>query len=320
MLKNKKSLAPEALVRTIIAVAIVLLIVFPLADKLHSVFFGNIKKYDESFDKFVNEINAMGQGRETLQMAMKDTSAIIGFSKNAERFECFNCYVGIQNRPTIIYDKPKNSECAGKACICLCQEGFKLEEVTNGTFGVVTKYGKCSQLVCKSVSLDISERAPVKLYPGIDVWFTTLGGGTEYWKNGFLYLRGVSGANGLKLYNEEYNNFIVERSGNTIGVCNSDIMQFNAESLGFDKCIITALDEAKKLEERNIDAAASKYLEIISNSAKDDEIKAAFWRLILIYIIKKDAANAEDMYNRMIAKFPESSDEGLKRQILQIKK
>lgn len=316
MLKDKKSIlmVPETLVRIIITIAIVLLIVFPLWSRLEAAFFNTDKKYIVSFENLVRDINNMGQGRETFLLAMKDKSAIIGFSKSASRYECFNCYVGVVNRSTVFFDKPAKPECAGKACICLCND-FKLEDNTENLFDKSIKSGKCSELQCRQLNADVPERTSIKLYPGLDIWIATLGGGTEYWKNGFLYARGVSGANGLKLYTEENVNFIAERRSNTIGICNYDLLGFNQDTLGIDRCVITALDEAKKLEEKNMGKAIEKYNEIISLGGNTEDIRVSMQRLIQIYILKKQAEKASEIYSKMIWQFPELKSDNIEQQI-----
>jgi len=319
MLKGKKSvlLMPETLVRIVIALAIVFLIVFPLWSRLEAAFFNTDKKYTESFENFVSSINNMGQGRETFLLRMKDKSAIIGFSKSAGRYECFNCHVGVQNRPTVFFDKPAKPECAGKACICLCND-FKLEDSTENDKSI--KSGKCSEIQCRPLNADVPEKASVKLYPGLDIWVAIIGGGTEYWKNGFLYARGVSGANGQKLYTEENVNLIAERRGNMIEVCNYDLLGFNQDTLGIDRCIITALDEAKKLEEKNMDKAIEKYNGIILLERDTEDVKASMQRLIQIYILKKQAEKASEIYNKMAGQFPELKSDAIEQQIASLQK
>ena len=180
----------------------------------------------------------MKLGKETFTLNLKDKSSIIGFSKNSERYECFNCYIGTQDRPAITVDKPKNEFCDGQACICLCSEDFKLIE--KDLNGKTEKFGQCSAVLnCKTIEQrDIISKVTIKTYSGINIGFTTLGGGEEYWKNGFLFTNGVSGANGLKLYSDELNTLIVEKRSNVIGICNKDMLVFNNDKLGFNNCKI----------------------------------------------------------------------------------
>lgn len=227
MFKNKKAdtTSLEALIRVITTVAIIILIVLPLWNKVYAAYFNQDKKYLQSFQSFVDNINEMPRGRETFEMKLKEKSSIIGFSKNSDRYECFSCYVGIQNRPTIIFDKPVNNECSDNACICLC-DGLQLME--QGPEGKVTKLAQCQKLTCKKIEQnDIVNKLVIKVYRN----------GEQYWKNGFLFVNGVAKANGLKFDNREINTLVVEKKSDTIGVCNSDMIKFNKNELNFDGCI-----------------------------------------------------------------------------------
>ena len=233
MLKNKKffvnkkavEISIKAVVRLIIAVAVLFLIVFPACNKLRSYFFG---ADTGSFEAFVEGINEMSSERaDSFVLRLNEKSAVIGFGKGANRYECFNCYVGIANpRPTIVVNRPDSPECADGACVCLCDKSFKLE-------GENPKIGQCGELLCKKIDPDIVSKTIIKKYSGI----LGIGGGTEHWNNGFLFVNGVSGANGLKLYNEKATLLYVEKRANLIGVCNADMLEFNNEEWKLDGCI-----------------------------------------------------------------------------------
>ncbi len=241
MFNNKKSdeLAPEALARTLITVVIILLIVFPAYNRLHAAFLSSEKKYLQSFENFVNAINKMTPGRQSFELRLNDKSAIIGFSKNTDRYECFNCY-SAQNRPTIIFNKPVNEECSGSACICLCKEGFKFE--VNDIEGKPTEIGQCQKLACKKIeNQDVIDRTIIS--PNS---ITESSENTAYWKNGFLFANGVPLANGLKPYDEEYTTLVVEKKSDIIGICNSDMLKIRKE-LGSYDCILTEYNEDKKI-------------------------------------------------------------------------
>ena len=241
MLKNKKSetTALEALVRTIATAAIIFLIVIPAGVKLYAYYSNPETKYMQSFQNFVDKINKMNLGRDQFTLNLNEKSAIIGFSKNADRYECFNCYIGVQNRPSILFNKPKDNECNNNACICLCNGGFQLIE--RDLDGKSTEFGQCTNtLQCKRIEQkNIVDKVIIKTYPGLDIKITKLGGGAEYWKNGFLYANGVPGSNGLKLPNQEINDFVVEKNADMIGICNYDMLKFNRDELHTDSCIIT---------------------------------------------------------------------------------
>lgn len=234
MLFNKKSatLSPEALVRIVGALLIILLIILPFYNKVSAAY--SNQKYLKSFENFADKINKMSLPRETFLLNLKEKSAIIGFSKNADRYECYNCYIGVQNRPSIIFNKPKDEACSDNACICFCSEFALVEENLDGK---QIKSGKCSvKLTCRKIEQgDIVNKVVIKTYSGL----LGVGGGEEYWKNGFLFVNGISRANGLRLYSNELNTFIVEKKSNLIGVCNTDMIQFNKNNLNFDGCIKT---------------------------------------------------------------------------------
>jgi hypothetical protein len=246
MLKNKKSLVLESLVRLVVTIGVLLLIVFPAGERVYTAFFGSDTKYLQSFEEFVNNINDMRLERETFSIRLREESAIAGFSKNSDKFECYNCYVGVQDRPTIIFNKPKTQDCSGRACICLCKDDFKLNnDILNGK---TIKVAECEELTCKSLNKDIVENLPVKIYPGFKMFGFQILGGAEYWKNGFLFANGVTGTNGLKLYNQESNNLIVEKRQNFIGICNPDMLKYNLDELKTDRCIVTEKELNKEKE------------------------------------------------------------------------
>lgn len=230
ILKNKKSSTEitETLVILVVTIAAILFIAGPAWAGIKTLLFNQQKAYLNSFNNFVDSVNKMNLPRDAFEIRLKERSAIIGFSKNADKYECFNCYVGIQNRPTIIFNKPANEkECMDNACICLCNEFQLIDKMLDNK---LTKFGQCSKLTCKRIEQDIANKVIIKTYQGIDIKITTLGGGAEYWKNGFLFVNGVAGANGLKLYNEERINLIVEKKQNIIGVYNQDILNVNKKN------------------------------------------------------------------------------------------
>lgn len=239
MYKNKKAditLPVETIVR-LIGAFLLLVIAGWFGAKAYAYF--TVNKDAKTFELFVDKINKMNLPQETFTLPLKEKSAIIGFSKNSERYECINCYVGVQNRPTIIFDKPKNEACNDNACICLCNGGFEFLE--KNLEGKSTKFGKCStKLNCKTIQGDIIDKLIIKIYSGINIKVTKIGGGEEYWKNGFLFVNGVAGVNGLKLYEEEIIPLVVEKRSNKIGICNYDMIEYNKNELKFNGCIATS--------------------------------------------------------------------------------
>jgi len=66
-------------------------------------------KYVESFEEFVEDVNAMSNPRDSFSIDIKKKSGIIGFSANGEGFECINCRGGdkiISKKVNIIFERP----------------------------------------------------------------------------------------------------------------------------------------------------------------------------------------------------------------------
>jgi hypothetical protein len=238
---DKKSvISLEALVRTIGFVLLFLLIIFPAYNKISSYF--SYEKYSKSFENFVNKINKMELPKETITLLLNEKSAIIGFSKNSEGYECVNCYelgtitsiAGAADKTTIIFNKPNNKACSENACICFCSSELK---ILRENFKSI-KYGKCTtELICKKIeNKDITNKVTIKTY---------LGGGSEYWKNGFLFANGVQ-ANGLELHDKELIILVVEKKSNIIGICNNEMLEYNKNKLDFDGCLVIQDGNAKK--------------------------------------------------------------------------
>lgn len=231
MFKNKKSQVMTSLIRTIIAVVALFVIAVPACNYVREVLSGS----SESFEAFVDRINEMppeSSGQFVLEL--NKNSVVIGFNRDTTRWECYNCYVGVQSRATIIFNRPDSPECNEDACICLCDKTFKLE-------GENPEIGKCGgKLLCKKLEqdVDIVSKTIIKMYPGFTIPLVTIGGGIEHWNYGFLFANDIfSGANGLKKYDEGITLLYVEKKNNEIGVCNEDMMNYNKEKLDIDGCI-----------------------------------------------------------------------------------
>lgn len=222
-MKNKKALmVASALVRIIAGVAIFFLIIVPACNKVRDFFFSH---GTESFETFVDEINKMtsdGTGEFVLQL--NDNSAVVGFKSDAARYECYGCSLMGAPVPwvTFKFDKPANPECNGKACVCLCDGKF--EKSVEGS----TIVGTCSSLMlCKKLNMDVVDKTIIKTHSSQ----------TEHWLNGFLFARGVIGANGLNLYNMEIMTLHMQRKASILGVCNDDMIEYNRRTLQIDECI-----------------------------------------------------------------------------------
>lgn len=304
MLKGKKSItiSLDALIRLLGVVLVILLIILPTYDNIHAAIVRN--EALKSFSYFIEQINKMPLRSEKFILRLNDKSAIIGFSKNSDKYECFNCYSGVQNpRATVIFSKPKDNACDNSACICLCFDGFQImEENLEGK----PKLGQCTtNLDCRKVeNADIVDKTIVKFYPGLNVGFTILGGGAEYWKNGFLFVNGVSGANRLKLYNEKLTELIVERRSNLIGVCNKEIMELNRNELKFNSCIINEYDEAKKLESSNPEEALKKYKEFVNKYKKGLEVQESLFITGKTYFVQGNYQESAEALCQLTNEFP----------------
>lgn len=234
---NKKSvdIVPEALVRTVVTVGFVLVVYLfgstAYANTIKPYF--SEKKYVKSFDDFINNINNMEVRRDTFGLKLGQNTAVIGFSKDIQKYECINCYnIGVNVR-TVTADKPNDKECIGQACICLCSEGLRISE-SGAALAVIG----CQKYTCKKiVQKDIAKRTaiepllvlvhpkqPPQTYP-------------RAWINGFLYSNNFPNANGLKVNNEEAIELVVERKDDVIGVCNRDALKYNKNVLGSEACI-----------------------------------------------------------------------------------
>ncbi|MCH8163864.1 MAG: hypothetical protein IIA99_07235 [Proteobacteria bacterium] len=86
---------------------------------------------------------------------MKKKSAIIGFSKDADSFS-FN-----RGLDLIKIDKPSDSECGEKACVCLCNGEYKLKD--KKLDGKFTSFGECGrEYICKELKHDIVQKTILK--------------------------------------------------------------------------------------------------------------------------------------------------------------
>ena len=303
MLKNKKSfeINTDFIVRLAFVAAVILLIVVPAYSKLYAKFSGQM--YDRSFQDFVKEINKPDLGQGDFQLRLKPKSAIVGFSINAESFECINCYGYFDDRPTLVFERPKTEECSASACICLCSKGLSLEKTEVMPTGAI----HCQGLFCMKVEKrDITDKVVIKAYDASIFGASVPVGAAEYWKNGFLYVNGMDGINGIKSYDEEINYFKVDKRQNIVGVCSQDIFNINKKS-GFNTCLITKFDEAKKLEATNPEEAIKKYREFIQKYPKGQEAEESLFKIGKLSFDVKNYKESADTLNKLITSFPASS-------------
>jgi hypothetical protein len=251
MKSSKKSLLIiGTLVRVLAALAVIFLIVIPACNKVRSAFFDNDKKFLGEFDKFVKIINDIppNQGRQYL-LGIKEDSALVGFSKNGD-LECYNCgrQYRINENPheiRMIFKRPVEDHCIGNACVCLCM-GLDFDDVRINHEGrdVNVKSGSCKSLTCTKISENSKTfDSPVEL----PIHRISLGnaGHRVYlgkWENGFIFSRGVRYLDGLEEFDENNMQLFIQKKGDTIGVCNSDMITHNREKYGlgsvdYNECI-----------------------------------------------------------------------------------
>lgn len=245
-MKNKKALMiASTLVKIIIALVVLFLIVIPACNKVREYFFSY--GTTESFETFVDGINSMEPGTKQFVLRLDEGSGVIGFGREAygSYENDFKCYCGSKmsgltslERLNVIIDKPSNPECNDKACICLC-ELETLGETIDGGSGT---HGNCKRIIsCKGLNaIDITDKTMIDKKSNLPLlggdWF-------QYWKKSFLFYRSIAGIseylNGLgsNLNKEEVITLSVEKRGNLVGVCNSNMLKFNKERLGINGCI-----------------------------------------------------------------------------------
>jgi len=222
-MKNKKSLISlEGLVRIIIAV-VLFLFVFGACSKAKSGLSDQEGINIISFEDFVNGVNGMRSDttKKSFSITLKKDTAIIGFIKDTlsdpKDWKCRNCH----GEAVMTFNKPSNSECNEKACVCLCTEGFNFDRGSN--------FISCGSLRCKTLTKDISER--------IDVRTDYLGSNT-YWENGFLFANDISQANGLNKYKPKDMDIFVDKVDDKITVCNSEMKRYVEDNCCTNSCII----------------------------------------------------------------------------------
>lgn len=211
--------------RIIIMLLVLFLVILPACNKIRSVFFDSGEKYVQSFEDFVEGVNKMELGTDTnptkqeFPIKLEIKRAMVGFRSDADKFECFNCW---DKDKKYVYDKPRVDECEEKACVCLCRDELKFEEIKSE--GKKVKVGKCDYL-CKNLKEDIIEQT---------VTVNERRGTNIIWNNGFLFAGLLSTAGGIdpKLINQLY----VDKTLDTIAVCNDDMLRHN-EEIGIDGCM-----------------------------------------------------------------------------------
>lgn len=184
MIKDKKGLALEALLRITIAVVLAYIAIFHIGKPAAEAAFGS-NDASQSFDRFVNEINSLqeGPGKQSL-VDIDEGTALIGFTKNGKEFRCYVCdqvYAFSSNIPFYSIQKPANEQCNGKACVCLCLKGLSKSQYV----GQESKIN-CQQFSCKSLNNDLYNKISLESAlkkKGIQI------ATYPYWENGFFFVR-----------------------------------------------------------------------------------------------------------------------------------
>ncbi len=235
-IKNKKALVLKALIRIIIAVIVLLLVVIPACNMISKLFFSSGSSI-KAFEEFVNGINEMPpDSKEAFLLelgegiTMGTGSAIVGFSKtgNYKCDECVKCGPGVAMwRGDMKITRPSNPECAGTACIFLCDGNFMMLSACGAGTGI----GECEEYICMPLNsnIDIVDETTIKdrtVLPDV------------LWHNGFLFLNYIPFVNGLEINKEKQRTLYVEKNkGNMIGVCNQEMLDYNRDKFGEDKDI-----------------------------------------------------------------------------------
>ena len=204
---NKKAIAYEFLLRLIIAILFV-----GAALYIGKSLFRLTGSGFDSYLGFVSEANRLENGQfKELGVDFDKNTAIIGFSKDAEQFECYNCISpSVDNKPRAIFKKPIKPECKNRACICLCREGLSDKES-----GATTEFS-CSSLTCRNLKDDLDV---------IDIYDATKEnqpGLKAFWKGGFVYGRDIKAAlNNMENYLPRTRVLRIENYNNLIVACSS---------------------------------------------------------------------------------------------------
>ncbi len=183
---NKKAIMiTEALMRLMIAI-VLLFIVFKIGKQVVYALFGGSNSI-QSFEKLVEEMNSIKgyENPKEILLSMDKETAVVGFSKNSEEFQCKGC----KDTSFGIYfiKKPYNEECKNEPCICLCR-GLTLGNDPDRMDE--TKF-ECKQFFCKKLKYDIAPKISFKetLDKKKVITLNYPSSHSPYWENGFFFMR-----------------------------------------------------------------------------------------------------------------------------------
>jgi len=223
MIRNRKGIMVEALMRIIIMVVLVV-IVFNIGKRVAEAVGFGASNAVPSFESLVNKLNSPdlkeGESKEEF-LALDSNTAVIGFSKGQD-YKCYGCGGEPKDKLEAQFKRPNNNECKDSACVCICSKGLPTIRGAQPILEIT-----CEKLQCKRLDFDIYPK--VELRELIKKKYASGYNVEPSWVGGFLYARDVgdeffeSTISGLpKNYDRKITVFIEKKrvDGNTyIGVC-----------------------------------------------------------------------------------------------------
>lgn len=212
-MKHKKSLLLLKTGVWLIAGIILFFVVIKGCDKITSALYNKETIYQIYFEDFVNGLNDMGSKKpiDKYTVKMNKKMAIIGFNRDTNSWNFMNNGVLVST-----IDKPaEDLACATTACVCLCRDGIKRNQV-------VPEIIDCNGIYCLPLQTDTTQK---DITPRTNVLDEN-----NYWEYGFLFVRDMEGINGLSKYPGEEMELFVDLTGGTdgtIAVCNNEMLTYN---------------------------------------------------------------------------------------------
>lgn len=200
MIKNKKGIIVDALIRIIIAILVVLA-VFNIVKRVAEAFFGGNEAL-QSFENLIDKMNSLenDEGKQII-VSMDEGNAIVGFSKSIKEFRCYGCLQTNSKyfSANLLYysiEKPSNSACNNNPCACVCLKGLSADSnsgyILNANFVNVN----CERFSCKTLKDDVPTK--ISLETALKKKNILLAD-YPYWENGFFFVRSKDVSNGINL-------------------------------------------------------------------------------------------------------------------------